>query len=300
MQNTIPELVDSYIKYLKYVNEYENQQDINLSSVKFFYPTTLLPLSIYIKDNNCKYIEPKDSNIANYIKLINKGEIQHDSKSYMPIIRLPSDEREFDSSYNLLSRYLNKWLSNIPIQFIDYIIYELSDNCYQHSKCTLAYIMAQVYKKRRLVEFVLIDNGITIGGSLRQHKKIDDSVNDKDAIYNALEGYSAKSERGRGYGLRTTIRLVTEVLMGEAMIVSSRGLIYLVCEKGMGDSDSAKVNWQKRRGFASELDKCLRGTLISIRLPLDLTYNNVNPEEEIEKVIKLDDYDIQPLVTPQI
>ncbi|MEM2857217.1 MAG: ATP-binding protein [Candidatus Nitrosocaldaceae archaeon] len=312
MQNTIPELVGSYIKYLRYVEEYEKQGFIDLSSVRFFYPTTLLPLSLFIKEQNCKYNEPTDTNIAYYIRLINKGETQHDSKSYIPIISLPSDKKEFDYSYTLLSKYLNNWLSNIS-DILDYIIYELVDNSYQHSKCTLAYIMAQAYKKRRFVEFVVIDNGITIGGSLRQSKRIDYNVNDSSAIYKALEGYSAKSEPGRGYGLSTSIRLVTEILMGEAMIVSGRGLIYLVCGEGMGgrgnngdsdsdsDRDSDKVNWQKgRRGLISELGKGLRGTLISIRLQLDLNYNIINLEEEVEKVIKLNEYNIQWLDTEHI
>ncbi|MEM4324035.1 MAG: ATP-binding protein, partial [Candidatus Nitrosocaldaceae archaeon] len=267
----IPELVDSYIKYLKYVKEYENQGIIDLSSVKFFYPTTILPLSLFIKEHNCKYNEPADPNVAYYIRLINKGSTQYDSSSYIPIIPLPSSKKEFDDSYMLLSKYLNTWLSNIS-DILTYIIYELVENSYQHSQCTLAYIMAQAYKNRGFVEFVVIDNGITIGGSLRQNKRIDYNVNDSSAIYKALEGYSAKSEPGRGYGLSTSIRLVTEILMGEAMIVSGKGLIYLASKEGIDDNyrDRDRVNWQKGRGLISEFSKYLKGTLISIRISLDL------------------------------
>ncbi|GBC73851.1 hypothetical protein HRbin04_01258 [archaeon HR04] len=275
------ELINSYIKYLKYVKEYEEKRVIDLSDVNFFYPTTLLPLLIYIQDNKCRYIKPNDRNIANYFELIKKGEmISNKPSSDIPLILL----KENESYPNPILDNLKKWLSNI-YPALEYIIGELVDNIYQHSRCESAYIMAQRYDNRGFIEFALIDDGITIKGSLLEGKKIDANQDDSIAIYKALEGYSSKAERGRGYGLSTLTRLITEVLKGEIFLASGKGLMYLT----------------ERRGFISDIDRRLKGTLISIRLVLKLVNTmRFDLVSEVDKYINLKQYSILPLSTKNL
>lgn len=277
----VPELIEAYMKYLYYIIRYNNQGQIDLSDMDFVYPTTLLPLAIFIKDNGIKYKGPVNPEVANYLELMikGKGQLNKGLSSYIPLISLPQKEEESDIYYKELAGYLGEWLSNI-YNVLEYVVYELVNNVYQHSKCTNAYIMAQRYEKRGLVELALIDNGITIAGSLRSSGRINDKVSDSSAICKALEGYSAKPEPGRGYGLSTSIRMITEELQGEVLMVSGKGLVYLTYKEDEGI------------GFISDLATYLKGTLVSLRSRLDLI-NTINIPEAARKVINLTRYNIQ-------
>lgn len=209
----LPELVNAYNDYICYLSMYDRQGIIDLTSVRFFYPTTLLPLITFIKKNGCKYKEPADPNASNYLKLaIVEGEYPDKldpARSYIPPISLPHTEKEFnDITTEKLLGYLHEWFSQFNLHdILFYLISELSNNVYQHSQHSLAYIMAQNYTRRDMVELSIMDDGITIAGSLGKKIPIG---NDSEAIIRALKGYSSKEEKGRGFGLPTSIRIITE------------------------------------------------------------------------------------------
>jgi len=69
----LPELIVSYIQAIYYINNYKNDI-LDLSSIKFFYPTTLLPLLHFINDTKCKYIEPNDIDAKQYFNIIIRGQ----------------------------------------------------------------------------------------------------------------------------------------------------------------------------------------------------------------------------------
>ena len=278
---SLPELISAYNEYLSYIDTYDSKNNIiDLSNAKFFYPTTLLPLIIFIQNKKCGYKEPKDPYVSFYIKRIidSRDTINTTSQgSYIPPIQLPVKEEYFDPEgiIDNISNYLREWVSRIH-NILFYIISELSNNIYQHASCSLAYIMAQRYDRRRFVELSIIDNGITIRGSLSKKIRVD---SDSEAIISALKGYSSKEEKGRGYGLSTSIRNLTEVLNGEVLIVSGTGLLYL----------------HKRRGFRCDnnnLNRRLDGTLISTRVSLHVNSNNIELSQIYEKHINLSNYNI--------
>ena len=138
-----------------------------------------------------------------------------------------------------------------------YFIGELIDNIYEHSKFSTAYIMAQKYKKLKFIEICIIDNGISIPGSY-EDKNL--KLTDVKALEEALKGLSTKSDE-RGYGLRTSLRLLTEGLSANCLIISrGAGLI-----KDKNDT------------FIYELEELnsFSGTLISIRIPYIIKEVNI-------------------------
>jgi hypothetical protein len=76
-------------------------------------------------------------------------------------------------------------------------------------------------KNKSWGEICFIDDGITIPGSFRTHKiKFSQEY---EAIFKAINGISTKSKE-RGYGLNTCIRIFTNGIAGEILIVLVRVL----------------------------------------------------------------------------
>jgi len=279
---SVSELIDAYNDYFICLTAYYREGIIDLSNVKFFYPTTLLPLIIFIEKERCKYIEPTDPNVSKYLNTVMKkrGILDKNYRSYIPPICLPPSEKEFNEAMdkilsNIVENTMPNYLGKPPSKIKDillYVISELVSNTYQHSQCTSAYIMAQRYENRGFVELSIIDNGITIAGSLGRKINLE---SDSEAIVRALEGCSSKEEKGRGYGLSTSVRNLTESLTGETLIASGRGLVYL---------------HHTKKAFICNQKGKLEGTLISTRIPLQI--NDTNLSLSYEEHIDLSAYKI--------
>jgi hypothetical protein len=130
---------------------------------------------------------------------------------------------------------------------------ELLDNVYQHSNFSLAAAAAQRYNRLGFTEICMVDNGMTIGGSLRN---VGYDFDDTEAIIKAIdEGVSSKKILERGEGLGSSIRYFIENQQGEAMIVSGSGGVYM-SSNGIGSF--ARINMSEK----------FPGTLISARIIL--------------------------------
>ncbi len=116
---------------------------------------------------------------------------------------------------------------------------------------SLCFIQIPSVSRKKVTEVCIIDNGISIPKSFDIKKY--NIPNDTEALKKAIEGLSTKSDVERGFGLRTSLNLLSEGLNASCLIVSgSAGLI-------------AKKN---RMAFYSmeELNR-FDGTLISTRIP---------------------------------
>ena len=135
-----------------------------------------------------------------------------------------------------------------------YLLSELTDNIYEHAHASRAYVMAQYYPKKGLIEASFMDDGVSIPRSLERGTGVKyPSDAESGAILDALEGKSAKSGSQRGFGLRTSVRVVNE-LGGEVLIVSGRGAV--VAELG-----------EEVRSYSLGPPRELEGTLVTLRLP---------------------------------
>lgn len=83
--------------------------------------------------------------------------------------------------------------------------------------------MAQRYDKLKFIELCFFDDGITISGSYKKHLKL--VFDGLQAIEKAINGLSTKEPVAeRGWGVGESVKLVSESMKGEIMIVSSNGI----------------------------------------------------------------------------
>jgi len=153
-----------------------------------------------------------------------------------------------------------------------YILNELVDNIYEHSKFTEAFVMAQTYPKIKFIEICFFDNGITIPGSFNKTGK---RVDDTTAIAEAINGESTKPGTERGYGLGSSIQLATKGLNGQVLIVSAGAAIQF------NECQTPTV-------FDLTEQKRLNGTLVSVKIPFTDEQVDIYPyvEGRPSKVLK--------------
>ncbi|MFH1722497.1 MAG: hypothetical protein ABH950_07845 [Candidatus Altiarchaeota archaeon] len=223
------------------------------------YPSTLLPLGDFILATRARmeYCAPLDAGVENYLSVMLDAQIiPRSSKSYVPFARLPRDDvRRGETVLHGLYPPDGDWVCYGGRSTYMLLIDELTANIYDHSEFDNAMVMAQRYDKKEFVELCIFDNGITIKGSFEKH--LNAKWTGLQSIEEAISGTSTKSNKERGTGLQNTIRLVTEGMQGQIMIVSGDGLVY------HNFSDTLGYN------LITEANK-LNGTLISVRFPIQL------------------------------
>ena len=250
-------LVKSYLNFCQIRKESYKTGVIDLSNRNLFYPTTFLPLCDHIKKHKqtMGYIPPSDHTTCSYIdKIIHPSNHQcHKSKSRMHIINLPKNDTT-TANKTLCNLYPaeNEWIIVGGKSTYTCIINEIVDNIYQHSEFNNASAMAQKHDKEGFIELSFFDDGITISGSYEKHLGLE--FDGTKAIMKAINGFSTKHEVGRGTGLYNSIKLVSEGMKGDVMIVSGDGMFYIK----QSENHSYKLDHENNK---------LRGTLISIRIP---------------------------------
>ncbi|VVB64794.1 Uncharacterised protein [uncultured archaeon] len=244
-------LFEDYIKFTELRSSAIAKGRLDLSGIKWFSPTLLLPLGVFIKQN--RYIDlvlPKDRKVSNYFDIITENNSFSKNRSYIPIIKIPKNESELEIQLKKLNNLAIHCGGTTPLQ---YFIGELVDNIYQHSIFSTAYIMAQRYQKLKLLEFCILDNGISIPQSYENNGFTIES--DKDALDYALKGISTKREEGRGFGLRSSINLLASHMNGTCLIISRRGALCANKQHG-------------KESFEMPENYIYFGTIISISIPL--------------------------------
>lgn len=249
----VPEILNNYLLFCNYREECQKSKILNLRDCKWIYPTTLIPLGIFIKENKTKfeYKAPLDHNVSNYISLVT-GELKieySEDKSYIPLVALPKDQNQSSNVLECIFRLHHNGDEYGGENAFKYLIEELVDNIYQHSNFTNALVMAQKYEKKNFVEICFFDDGISIPGSFEKRGL---KFEDQEAIAEAVNGFSTKSQE-RGRGLNSNLRMFTQELNGEVLIVSRSGALFV--------SKKLQKLYKLR-----DIHK-LKGTLISIRIP---------------------------------
>ncbi len=244
------EIVQAYRKYCELVADADDT--IDLSHERFFYPTTLLPLGIYVQRNAKKVVKPTNPDVSNYVSLItgHRREGFLYSDSYMPIVCVPKAPYAFDPIFSAIIGICDQGRKFGGVKAFEYYLAELSQNIYDHSEFQNAYIMVQRYEKKGFVEIVLIDDGISIPGSYERHGVT--AADDNEHLKNAMNGASTKLEGSRGCGLGTSIKLLTK-MDGQFFLVSRRGALY--------------ADAREQTFFKLAAQEIYNGTLITIRVP---------------------------------
>ncbi|MHA1834086.1 MAG: hypothetical protein ACTSV7_08850 [Candidatus Baldrarchaeia archaeon] len=252
----VSDLVKDYIKFCKHREFYLDHRFLDLRSETFFYPTTLLPLFAFVKENKIKSIlPPEDRNVANYIDIITDetrfNSARRFGKSYLPLISLPHERKKANKILQRLYDMHNHGRDCGGENAFKYLIGEIVDNIYEHSEFEEALVMAQKYSSMGFTDVCFFDDGITINGSFKKNNIVEFKY-DCDAIIKAVNGLSTKGKE-RGYGLNTTMRIFTEGISGEMFIVSGKGALL----------------YRHRNHYSYKLNDTyeLKGTLVSVRIP---------------------------------
>lgn len=253
----VPEILNDYLLFCSYRQKCSKSKVLNLRDCKWIYPTTLLPLSIFIKENKdqFEYQAPLDHNLSNYINVAT-GELSaefSEIKPHIPLVVLPKDQKQSSAILEYIFQFNHNGDEYGGENAFKYLIEELVDNIYEHSQFTHALVMAQKYEKKNFVEISFFDDGISIPGSFENQGM---KFEDQQAIVKAVNGLSTKSEE-RGYGLNSNLKIFTQGLGGEILIVSRSGALHV----------SKKL---QRLYNLRDINK-LNGTLISIRIPYPTT-----------------------------
>jgi len=256
----LPEQVAAYKKYCELRNEAKSTRLIDLSSEDFIYPTELLPLGSFLKQNKEK-IEisyPEKVEVSTYLDvMLNPSKRRAIEKStYIPFVELDNqDAKKGEQVLGKLHPDKGPYTCFGGRNTYELLVAEITDNIYEHSKFNNSCLMAQKYKKLKFIEITALDDGITIAGSY--NNVLNTKFTGIEGIQEALRGRSTKDAVERGFGLWTILRTVIELMKGSVLIVSGDGGFY----KGKDFSDGVFLDLK-------EESHEFNGTLISLRYPI--------------------------------
>lgn len=185
----------------------------------------------------------------------------YEPKNYIPIINFPArrsvtETTIRDSFLSVINHHLtNKLgLSGQLRNGIFYLLDEAVNNIVDHSQSDRGYIFAQYYPTKEFMDITIADNGIGLLGSY-QNSNNPEILTDTDAIKSALNGISTKTtEDGRGYGIRTSRKMLVEGLGGKYLLFSGSGV---------------HINIPNQEAIIELKDRFrMSGTIVFMRIPM--------------------------------
>jgi len=205
----------------------------DLSRVRWLFPILILPIASYIHDTNSDFSPPLKTEVESYLRFVKFPEgvssvrEMRRGENYIPLTLLkkenPVERTRLQGEFlEMIYKVLNP---SVDVKnAIYYPIEELVENIFQHSERNEGHVFAQYYPTKEFLDLCIVDRGIGLAKSYKKGKGL--NVSDEEAIEMALEGYSVKPEESRGYGIRTSKRVVCEGLDGEFVLVSGGAALY--------------------------------------------------------------------------
>lgn len=228
-ESLIAELLILY-KTFKNIN-LEDGFEFDLSKLNWIHPFLLLPLIAFSKENKEFKCDCGNGEILKYLQMIKFPEginsvddfeiMIAKSKTYIPISVLKKEKGiEREKLETLFSQLVYKSLGSMKgaNNAVYYPISELVGNIFEHSRKDTGFIFGQYYPKKEYLDICIVD----CGRGLKQ-AYIDEQKKNFDhgqAIEEVLKGNSTKPDKERGYGVRTSKRVVCEALGGEFVLIS--------------------------------------------------------------------------------
>lgn len=254
LENNIePNPIQEYAEFCRVKNSFSNTKKYDISETSFCLPIFLLCTKVFLAEHkDVKITPPKNPNVASYFDVMikHKGIKDISKETYVPPVELPSNHDEVNTVLERLRGMHKDGREYGGHDAFNYLMGELVTNIYEHSKFSHAFVMAQKYEHKGFVEIAFIDNGITIAGS---YEKTGMKITSIDALKAALRGKSTK-DKDRGFGVSTSVKLVTEGLKGQIIIVSNKAAYYAPNDK-------------QANLYTLDPSSELNGTLIGVRLP---------------------------------
>lgn len=137
---------------------------------------------------------------------------------------------------------------------------ELVTNIFEHSKQDKGFIFGQWYPKKNYLDICIADCGRGLARAYQEELNLE--LSDEEAIVQAMQGTSAKSDKERGYGVRTSKRVVCEALRGGFVLVSG---------------NSALFSYHDREQLVSLPNFYWQGVIVAYRIPKPTGEINIAP-----------------------
>lgn len=207
--------------------------NFDLSQLQWVFPLLILPISAHIQDTKSKFIAPKSSQVASYLSAIRFTEgvssVSEFQKilSYIPLSILKrNNHKERGKIESCFAEMVYKILKpTVAVQnAIYYPLTELVTNIFEHSKKDVGYLFGQYYPKKEFLDLCIIDRGRGLANSYKEEKNL--NFTDKEAIKQVLMGRSTKPDLERGYGIRTSKRIICEGLGGSFILLSGEYVLF--------------------------------------------------------------------------
>ena len=197
-------------------------------------------------------------------------------KSYIPIMRFPLlGERSRAHVTSVGSAVVNLLRSRLDLSGriftgVNYLISEILDNVIEHSFSHGGGIICQEYARKGYMDICIFDNGVTIPGSYRRAKLLDDRSTDAQALQTTINRrLSTKNTAGsvnRGFGISSSRQMLVHGLQGEFLIFSGSAL-YVSTPR-------------EEKVFPLPNHLGLHGTIVGLRIPRFV--DDFNPSDYYE------------------
>lgn len=197
-------------------------------------------------------------------------------KSYISIMRFPLlGERSRAHVTSVGSAVANLLRSRLDLSGriftgVNYLISEILDNVIEHSFSHGGGIICQDYARKGYMDICIFDNGVTIPGSYRRAKLLDDRSTDAQALQTTINRrLSTKNTAGsvnRGFGISSSRQMLVHGLQGEFLIFSGSAL-YVSTPR-------------EEKVFPLPNHLGLHGTIVGLRIPRFV--DDFNPSDYYE------------------
>lgn len=209
----------------------------NISDLSWVSPALLLPLTAYVYHSNSEVVMNDRSALSkNYLKAISfpegvdsVSEFQQkiqEQKTYIPISLLKRDSQvERERLETLFGKMVYQVLGEIEgaRSAIYYPINELVTNIFEHSQQDTGFIFGQYYPSKKYLDICIADCGLGLANVYKEELGM--TLSDHKAIKEVMKGHSTKMSKERGFGVRTSKRVVCEGLGGSFALISGGGAL---------------------------------------------------------------------------
>lgn len=256
--------LDSFYKYLPNLI---SETKVDLGSLKFIDPWSLVSLCLYLIERadkpQKKIILPQDINVLTYLKRVHfdafLNEISY-SKEARKLKDFDIGEKEnpnvqeithcnYSDEFsarleNFIRMFTNFGLNESDAYRATTLVGELGNNVFDHnlgnwptniSGCIIA---GQNYPKKKLIEIVVGDPGIGFKESLKV--AFPNLKDDLSAIKKGLAGFTGRVGENRGNGLKLIQEWTLKNFSGNVIIQSGEGLV-IVNQKGISEHKVPKI-----------------------------------------------------------
>ncbi|MEK7213330.1 MAG: hypothetical protein AAB678_02745 [Patescibacteria group bacterium] len=210
---------------------FNEPRNFDISSISWFYPLLVLPISAHVNCFASQFIKNENNPNHSYLNAISfpqgvdtvsvfQQQIQA-HKNFIPISTLKKDKgADRERLESLFSQMVYKILGSISgaQNAVHYPITEIVTNIFDHSQQDQGFIFGQFYPKKNYLDICIVDCGRGLSKAYADEKNL--KLSDVDSIIEVLKGHSTKPSVERGYGVRTSKRVICECLGGEFILLS--------------------------------------------------------------------------------